>query len=76
MTGYKDFLGRELQVGDDIVYPIRASSSMWMERATVVERTTVEGPWFDRSRIPALKAKKASTGRVVTLTVLKNVVQI
>jgi len=33
----KDFLGNEIEVGDTIVYPGRASSSLWMNKATVLE---------------------------------------
>ena len=33
----KDFLGREIQRGDIIVYPNRKSSSLWMNKARVIE---------------------------------------
>jgi hypothetical protein len=36
-----DFLGREIKVGDTIVYPGRRGSSMWLNRAVV--KTTQEG---------------------------------
>jgi hypothetical protein len=31
----KDFLGQTILVGDEIVYPNRQSSSLWMNRARV-----------------------------------------
>lgn len=33
----QDFLGRNIEVGDTIVYPVRLGSSMWMNKAKVVE---------------------------------------
>lgn len=33
----KDFLGQPIKSGDKIVYPTRKASSMWMNRATVIE---------------------------------------
>lgn len=33
----KDFLDREIHVGDTVVYPGRASSSVWMNVAQVLE---------------------------------------
>jgi len=33
----KDFLDQEITVGDEIVYPNRGGSDLWMNRATVTE---------------------------------------
>ena len=32
----KDFLGKEIEVGDVVVYPSRGGSSMWMNKGVVV----------------------------------------
>lgn len=37
-----DWRGQEISVGDTIVYPGRASSSLWMNEATVLEINVVE----------------------------------
>lgn len=33
----QDITGREFKVGDRIAYPLRRSSSLWMEQGTIVE---------------------------------------
>lgn len=37
MVNAKDFLGRNINIGDQIVYPGRYGSSMWMRFGTVVD---------------------------------------
>jgi len=35
---YVDFVGKEIQIGDIIVYPVRRGSEMALRKATVCER--------------------------------------
>ena len=32
-----DFLGREIEVGDVLVYPVRRTSAMWLTKITVTD---------------------------------------
>lgn len=32
-----DFLGREIKVGQQLVYPVRRGSSMWLTKITVTD---------------------------------------
>lgn len=58
----KDFLGRDIVAGNDVVYPVRRGSNMWLSRMKVL---STEG---DRLR------GNNPEGRQVTLTNLANVV--
>ena len=40
----KDFLGRELKVGDVCVYPVRRGSKMWLNRITIQRISHTNGP--------------------------------
>lgn len=46
MTDYtpKDFRGKEIKIGDTIVYPVRRRSNMYLKEATVMEITGVVTP--------------------------------
>jgi glutamate synthase domain-containing protein 3 len=59
----KDFLGKHIQQGDTIVYPGRASSALWMNKATVLE-VLVSGKVVART----------NEGKRVTLSNTKNIV--
>lgn len=37
-----DFVGREIKVGDTLVYPVRQGSRMWLSRISV--RQVIAGP--------------------------------
>lgn len=58
----KDFLGREIKAGDQVVYAVRRGSSMWLSRMTVL---STEGGKL---------AGNNPEGRRVALTNLSNVV--
>jgi hypothetical protein len=49
----KDFLGQEIKPGDDIVYPGRQGSGMWMNRAKVltVDPKDLDG-WRVKVQLP------------------------
>ena len=64
----KDFLGRPIEVGHTIVYPIRRGSKMWMQKANVTQIIQ-----HDRTQ-PPLLACINPTGRKVTIQNLDNCV--
>lgn len=68
----KDFLGKEFQVGQRIVYPGRASSSLWMNTGTIVAITAknlkVKRIALDWDNVPTGETKQVTvycTDRVV-----------
>ena len=63
-----DFLGREIEVGHTIVYPVRRGSRMWMQMASVTEIRQ-----HDRTQ-PPLLVYLNPTGRKVTIQNLDNCV--
>jgi hypothetical protein len=58
----KDFLGRDIVAGNDVVYPVRRGSSMWLSRMKVL---STEGGKL-RGNNPE--------GRQIQLTNLENIV--
>lgn len=57
---FKDWLGRDIRVGDAIVYPGRQGSSLWMRVARVLElKTILKG--FPEAAYPILKVKTISS---------------
>lgn len=79
----KDFLGREIQLGDMVVYPGRQSSSLWMNAGTVEGfkyTEVVDAESFIsgiKVRVRAASGwRKGTAGRekLVTLTATDNVV--
>lgn len=62
MNTPKDFMGCEIKPGDDLVYPVRRGSKMWLNciRVTKAEENKVYG--------------LNSNGRTVQLTNLKNTI--
>lgn len=76
---FRDFLNRELRVGDTIVYPGRHGSSLWMNAATILElvEATDSKPACIKARIQAATGwRRTFAGRqtLVTLRALDNVV--
>ena len=66
MSEAKDFLGKSIQVGDAICYPVRRASSMWLNRLTVLAvQNTPRGAWIGGTN---------AAGRWVTIHNLKNCV--
>jgi hypothetical protein len=63
-----DFLGREIHVGDTIIYPGRRGSNMWLNRATV--QTTQEGYRKYAFGTPTglITAKREGNARQVQIT--------
>lgn len=61
----KDFLGREIKVGDTVVYPVRRGSRLWMNRMTVV--TT------DADRLAGVnpEGRRVALGRIANVTVVQ-----
>lgn len=74
----RDFLGREIQVGDMVVYPGRQSSSLWMNSAKVEGfKQDEHGKQSIKVRVDAATGwRRTFAGRqpLVTLTVTDNVV--
>ena len=69
----KDFCGKEITVGADIVYPGRKSSSIWMNRAHVM--SIEERASGNRLKVQQRSAYGGVTNtRPVTLTNLHNIV--
>lgn len=66
-----DFFGRPFTAGDRVVYPLRHSSSMWLEEATVVEVS--EETDYRNNIHYTLKVRKPND-KVVKLTALARVV--
>jgi len=62
MNNPTDFLGRTIQAGDTLVYPVRRGSKMWLNRITVTKA--------ESDRIHGTSRE----GRMVQLTNLKNTV--
>lgn len=74
----KDFRGREIKVGDTIVYPGRQSSSLWMTEGEV---TGVKSVWYpgDREetftlRVRVVKSPFVKAGKQVSISSIDNVV--
>jgi hypothetical protein len=74
----KDFIGQEIQAGDEIVYATRRGSSLDLNRATVLEAKEVPGPAAPRYRTgqaePRIRVKPVrknswESDKPVTLTV-------
>lgn len=59
-----DYLGREIKVGDTLVYPVRRGSSMWLNQIAV------------RKVEPNVVIGVNSTGRVINIKNLGNTVAI
>lgn len=53
----KDFLGQKICIGDDVVYPNRQSSAMWMVKARVIE-----------VRSDSLRVERSEDGTIKTIT--------
>lgn len=63
-----DFLGRPIEVGHTIVYPVRRGSRMWRQRASVTEIRQ-----HDRTQPPLIVGQNP-VGRRVTIQNLDNCV--
>lgn len=53
---YKDFLGRPISVGNEVAYPGRQGSSLWMNYGIVEELGTREH--WSGTQIPTLKVRR------------------
>jgi len=62
MNNPTDFLGRTIQAGDTLIYPVRRGSKMWLNRITVTKA--------ESDRIHGA----SRGGRMVQLTNLKNTI--
>lgn len=77
-----DFLGREIHVGDIIVYPGRKGSTLWMNKGRVLILRFGDGSNFqptDELQVQPLQPEGNhlyGMGRPVTLKVIQNVVVI
>ena len=71
-----DFLDREIQVGDYIVYPQRQSSALWMCYAQVlsIHRTQKMSGGWDSLKIRVLKSRYNNEPYTTTLQVTNRVV--
>jgi hypothetical protein len=59
---HRDYLGREIKVGDTVVYPGRMGGRMWLTKGTVTALTEVS-QWGETGRkIPAIKIAITSSG--------------
>lgn len=67
MEELKDWRGKVINVGTAVVYPVRQSSSMWMEEGEVIEIKEADKPYGGTQT--QVKVKKVD-GKVSTLTVL------
>jgi hypothetical protein len=66
MEPLKDWRGVPMNVGDTVVYPVRQSSSMWMEEGEIIEISSVDKYYGPQ---PQVKVRKKD-GRISTLTSL------
>lgn len=57
----RDFLGREIKVGDELVYPVRRRSSMWLRKITVTDlgNGTVSGTGGQGRRVTIFKTERS-----------------
>jgi hypothetical protein len=74
----QDFLGREIKPGDHVVYPQRASSSLWVNYAEVLEAVPVNDSWGRQTIGLKVKILKSSgyvsqLGRTTTIKVIERV---
>lgn len=67
-----DFLGKEIRVGDLVVWPGRKGSSLWMNSGKVIALETVEDNWTGEESIKLTALNK--NDRPVILTELNRVV--
>lgn len=65
---YRDFLGHEIHIGDEIVYTVRLGNCPILKTGTVVSRSYSDGG------IPNLKLNVPSSKRLVTFSTLRNCV--
>lgn len=56
MVEYKDWRGTPIEVGSIVVYPGRASSSMWMNEGEVVG--LVERHLYPDGKAPAIRVRR------------------
>ena len=72
----KDIVGKEVKVGDNVAYPRRSGSSIWMATAEVIEILSEEVETFHGNRTDyRIKARKVS-GRIVMIDRVDNVIVI
>lgn len=70
MSVPKDFLGRDIAIGATVVYPSRVSSSMWLNKARVVNLRLDGSKWvLDVERTDNSK-KRVGKGVPVERTVV------
>lgn len=57
----RDFLEREIKVGDTLVYPVRQFSSMWLTKITVTDLSdeTVHGTNDNGRRVTVSRTKRS-----------------
>lgn len=70
----KDFLGREIKVGDVLVYPVRRRSAMWLTKITVTDlgNDTVHGTNDNGRRITLSKPNRSIIApSIISLEFLK-----
>lgn len=73
----KDMTGREIKVGDRIVYPGRCSSNLWMNIARVYAIEEKESySWGQNRRIPIVKVQTIKSSDGYTETGKKTFVQV
>jgi len=63
----RDFLGREITVGDTVIYPVRRGSSMWLNKIIVTAIGDIQRPGGQYHSIDGVN----DNGRGVTLTRLE-----
>jgi hypothetical protein len=66
----KDFLGQELAANDEIIYPVRKGSSMWLRRIKVTQVLDGHTPVIHGF------ASDGSSSRLIQLHNIQNVVKI
>jgi hypothetical protein len=61
-----DFRGVEIKIGDNIVYPGRSGSCLWMNEGIVIDFYTYEVYWDNTPRT-GLKVKRTDFGKNVKI---------
>lgn len=80
MLNNRDFFGAELRVGDEIVYPGRQGSSMWLNNAKIVGLKTKKSIWDKNAEYLVLECVRWDnktcdyTGKKVVVSNINNVV--
>lgn len=75
MINLKDFRGNQINVGDDVAYPVRQSSALWMCSGKVEDIYTNKVDWRGNP-IYRVVVRKHPSNKIVTIYCTERLVKL